>query len=298
MENYYEEIKHELVNNEIYSRVKDYSKNKYDLETRYNVGKLLTEAGKHYGDGILKEYAEKLVVEVDKQYNERTLRRIRQFYNKFNENEIWSQMATELSWSHYVELFPIKDLNKLKYYIQKTINNNLSRNKLRELIKSNEYERLPKETKEKLSRNIETTLPDVIKDPIIINNPNNIEVIKEHTLQLLIMENLFSFLKELGEGFTYVGNEYPIKIGDNYNYIDILLFNIKYNSYVVIELKIGKLKKEYIGQIETYMNYIDKKIKEITNNKTIGIILCRENNKFIMEYSSDKRIISREYILN
>ena len=298
MENYYEEIKHELINNEIYSRVKDYSKNKYDLETRYNVGKLLTEAGKHYGDGILKEYAEKLVIEVDKQYNERTLRRIRQFYNKFNENEIWSQMATELSWSHYVELFPIKDLNKLKYYIQKTINNNLSRNKLRELIKSNEYERLPKETKEKLSRNIETTLPDVIKDPIIINNPNNIEVIKEHTLQLLIMENLFSFLKELGEGFTYVGNEYPIKIGDNYNYIDILLFNIKYNSYVVIELKIGKLKKEYIGQIETYMNYIDKKIKEITNNKTIGIILCRENNKFIMEYSSDKRIISREYILN
>ena len=300
MKNYYEEIKHELINNEVYSRVKDYSKNKHDLETRYNVGKLLIEAqgGEErakYGDGLIKEYSKKLTKELGKQYNVSDLKRMRQFYLMIRKGVA---LPHQLSWSHIISLLPINNVNKINYYINMTIKSNIGYRELRNRIKSNEYERLPKETKEKLSNNIDPTLPDIIKDPIIINNPNNIEVIKEKTLQLLIMENLFSFLKELGEGFMYVGNEYPIKIGDNYNYIDILLFNIKYNSYVVIELKLGKLKKEHIGQIETYMNYIDKNIKEITNNKTIGIILCRENDKFIMEYCSDNRIISREYILN
>ena len=300
MKNYYEEIKHELINNEVYSRVKDYSKNKHDLETRYNVGKLLIEAqggeGRaKYGDGIIKEYSKKLVNDVGKQYTITSLKRMRQFYLLIQKG---ATLSHQLTYSHYLELIPYYDIKKINYYISVIINKRITVRYLRKLIKSNEYERLPKETKEKLLYNIDPTLPDIIKDPIIINNPNNIEVIKEKTLQLLIMENLFSFLKELGEGFTYVGNEYPLKIGDNYNYIDILLFNIKYNSYVVIELKLGKLKKEHIGQIETYMNYIDKNIKERTNNKTIGIILCKENNKFIIEYCSDERIISREYIIS
>ncbi len=300
MKNYYEEIKHELINNEVYSRVKDYSKNKHDLETRYNVGKLLIEAqggeGRaKYGDGIIKEYSKKLVNDVGKQYTITSLKRMRQFYLLIQKG---ATLSHQLTYSHYLELIPYYDIKKINYYISVIINKRITVRYLRKLIKSNEYERLPKETKEKLLNNIDPTLPDIIKNPIIINNPNNIEVIKEKTLQLLIMENLFSFLKELGEGFTYVGNEYPLKIGDNYNYIDILLFNIKYNSYVVIELKLGKLKKEHIGQIETYMNYIDKNIKEITNNKTIGIILCKENNKFVMEYCSDERIISREYIIS
>ncbi len=300
MKNYYEEIKHELINNEVYSRVKDYSKNKHDLETRYNVGKLLIEAqggeGRaKYGDGIIKEYSKKLVNDVGKQYTITSLKRMRQFYLLIQKG---ATLSHQLTYSHYLELIPYYDIKKINYYISVITNKRITVRYLRKLIKSNEYERLPKETKEKLLNNIDPTLPDIIKNPIIINNPNNIEVIKEQTLQLLIMENLFSFLKELGEGFTYVGNEYPLKIGDNYNYIDILLFNLKYNSYVVIELKLGKLKKEHIGQIETYMNYIDKNIKEITNNKTIGIILCKENNKFVMEYCSDERIISREYIIS
>ena len=104
-------------------------------------------------------------------------------------------------------------------------------------------------------------------------------------------------MKELGNSFCFISSEYKIKIGDRYNYIDLLLYNIEFNCYVVIELKITELKKEYIGQIEVYMNYIDNNLKTITQDKTIGIIICKKDNKFIMEYCSDKRIISKEYEL-
>ena len=101
----------------------------------------------------------------------------------------------------------------------------------------------------------------------------------------------------MGSSYTYVGNEYPIKLGDRYNYIDLLLFNIEYNCYVVVELKVTELKKAHIGQIEVYMNYIDNNLKRINHNKTIGIIIVRENNEYIIKYSSDERIIAREYMV-
>ena len=101
----------------------------------------------------------------------------------------------------------------------------------------------------------------------------------------------------MGEGFTFVKNEYKIKIGNNYNYIDLLLYNYIFNCFVVIELKVTELKKEHIGQIEVYMNYVDKNLREITQDKTIGIIICKKDNKFIMEYCSDSRILAKEYKL-
>ena len=104
-------------------------------------------------------------------------------------------------------------------------------------------------------------------------------------------------MKELGNGFCYIGNEYKIKIGDRYNYIDLLLFNYEYNCYVVVELKVTELKKEHIGQIEIYMNYIDNNLRKINQEKTIGIIICKKDNKYVIEYYSDSRIISREYEL-
>ena len=100
--------------------------------------------------------------------------------------------------------------------------------------------------------------------------------------------NISSFLKELGNGFSFIDNEYKIKIGNNYNYIDLLLYNFIFKCFVVIELKVTELKKEHIGQIEVYMNYIDKNVKYITDDKTIGIIICSKNNQFIIEYSSDE----------
>ena len=188
-------------------------------------------------------------------------------------------------------------LKKINYYINKSIKYNLSVRKLRELIKSNEYERLPESTKEKLITNDDTTIGDIIPNPIIIRNKNNIEVVKEKALQQLILDDIPSFLEQLGNGFTFIKNEYPIRLGDTYNYIDLLLFNIIYNCYVVIELKMGELKKDNIGQILTYMNYIDNNIKLVNHNNTVGIILTRKDNKYIAEYCSNYKILSREYII-
>ena len=104
-------------------------------------------------------------------------------------------------------------------------------------------------------------------------------------------------MKELGNSFSFIGSEYKIKLGDAYNYIDLLLFNIEYNCYVVVELKATELKKEHIGQIQVYMNYIDENLRKITQDKTIGIIICRQDNKYVIKYCSDERIIAREYLL-
>ena len=104
-------------------------------------------------------------------------------------------------------------------------------------------------------------------------------------------------MQELGTGFCFISNEYPIKLGNKYNYIDLLLYNIDFNCYVVVELKVTKLKKEHIGQIEVYMNNIDRKLKRFYLDKTIGIIICKDNNEYIIEYCSDKKIIARKYEL-
>ena len=294
--NYYDEIKNELVNNEIYKRVKDYSKNKHDLSTYYNVGKLLSEAGKSYGDGIIKEYSKRLTSELGKKYDVRTLRRIRQFYLFFKEQK-WSPVATELTWSHYCELFLIKDIDEIRYYIDISISQNLSRNELRNRIKSKEYERLDNKTKEKLINKEDTLVSDFIKDPIIINNCLNYIEISEKALKELILNDLDNFLKQLGNGFCYIENEYKIKIGNTYNYIDILLFNYQFNCFVVVELKVTELKKEHIGQIEIYMNYIDKNVKRIDMSNTIGLIISKYKNEYIIEYSSDNRIKVTTYLI-
>ena len=149
----------------------------------------------------------------------------------------------------------------------------------------------------KLISNEQPLLPDLVKNPILIKNTNKYTEISEKVLQQIILEDIKNFMQELGSGFSFISNEYPIKIGNNYNYIDLLLFNIEFNCYVVVELKVTRLKKEHIGQIEVYMNYIDKNLKKSNQDRTIGIIICKENNEYIIEYCSDKRIISREFEL-
>ena len=292
--NYYDEIKNELVNNEITKKVKDYSKNRSDLNTYYNVGKLLTEAGKHYGEGIIKEYSKRLTSEFGKGYTFTSLTRMKKFYNLI---EKLATVSQHLSYGHYVELLPYSDIDKINYYIKITEEQNLSVRELRERIKNNEYERLDEETKKKLKNKEELKVPDLVKNPIKIRNINDYNEISERVLQKLILEDIPSFLKELGNGFCFIDNEYKIKIGDRYNYIDLLLFNYQFNCFVVVELKVTELKKEHIGQIEFYMNYIDKNLKKINQNKTIGIIICKKENKYVIEYCSDDRIIAREYEL-
>ena len=291
--NYYKEIKEKLINNELNKKVKNYSINKSDLTTYYNVGKILAQAGKHYGEGIIKEYSKRLTRKLGKGYTTTNLKYYRQFY-------IFSKSHTvcdELSWSHYRTLLSISNENEIEYYILICRKQNISVRKLHEIIKSKEYERLPEKTKKKLITKGERKVEDLVKNPILIKNINKYENISEKLLQRLILEDIPSFLKELGSGYTFIENEYKIKIGNTYNYIDLLLYNIEFNCYVVVELKVTELKKEHIGQIEVYMNYIDNNLRKINQDKTIGIIICKKDNKYIIEYSSDERILSREYQL-
>ena len=292
--NYYNEIKTELINNEITKRVKDYSKNRSDLNTYYNVGKLLSEAGKHYGEGIIKEYSKRLTSEFGKGYTFTSLTRMKKFYNLI---EKLATVSQHLSYGHYVELLPYSDIDKINYYIKITEEEKLSVRELRQKIKSNEYERLDEETKKKLKNKEELKVPDLVKNPIQIRNTSDYNEISEKVLQKLILEDIPSFLKELGNGFSFIDSEYKIKIGDRYNYIDLLLYNIKYKCYVVVELKVTELNSNHTGQIQKYMNYIDKNIKSIDDNKTVGIIICKKENKYVIEYCSDDRIIAREYEL-
>ena len=289
--NYYNDIKQELINNEINRKVKNYSINKSDLNTYYNVGKMLSEAGKHYGEGIIREYSKRLTLELNKKYSYRSLNYMVRFY----ELQKVQSLTANLSWGHWIELLAIKDVNKIKYYIKQIEILCLTTRQLREKIKSKEYERLDENTKNKLVEKAASTVFDYVKNPILIKNINNYECVSEKILQKLILEDIPSFMEELGTGFSFIGNEYKIKLGNNYNYIDLLLFNIEFNCYVVIELKVTELKKEHIGQIQVYMNYIDNNLRKINQDKTIGIIICKKENKYIIEYCSDNRIIARRY---
>ena len=291
--NYYNEIKNKLIDNEIYGKVKDYSKERNKVITYFEIGKLLSEAGGRYGDNIIDEYSKKLVMEVGKKYNKRTLFRMKQFYNIFNDEKV-STLWTQLTWSHLRLLFNL-ELDSINYYIQVVINKHLSVRELEFKIKTNEYKRLPIEVRKKLITKDKIEVNELVPNPILIRNKNNIEIVTEKTLHNLILEDIESFMKELGNSYSFIGSEYKIKIGDICHYIDLLLFNIKYNCYVVVELKVTEFKVEYISQVQKYMNYIDKNIKEISNNNTMGILICKRENKFVIEYCSDERITVREY---
>ena len=294
--NYYNEIKNELINNEINRTVKNYSINRSDLNSYYNVGKMLSEAGKHYGEGIIKEYSQKLKFDLNKNYSVRLLYRMLKYYNFVSEGKV-PTVSAKLSWSHYDEILRFDDISKITYYIKISEEQNLSIRQLRNRIKSNEYERLPESAKNKIISKDESNVVDFVKNPILIKNSNKYDIFSEKVLQKLILEDIENFLDELGNGFTFIKSEYPIKLNDRYNYIDFLLYNIKYKCYVAVELKITELKKEHTGQIMTYMNYIDKNVKTIEENDTVGIIICKQDNEYVIKYCSDDRIIARVYEL-
>ena len=211
--NYYNQIKEELINNEVYKKAKDYSKNRSDLTTYYNVGKLIVEAQggekrAKYGYNLIKEYSEELTKEIGGGYSTRSLKSMRKFYLFVQKGQT---MSAQLAWGHYVELLKFNDVNKINYYIDISNKLNLSVRELRIKIKNKEYERLEKETKYKLITQEEPKVNDFIKNPILIKNSYNFTKITESLLKQLILEDLDNFLTELGEGFTYIKNEYKIK---------------------------------------------------------------------------------------
>ncbi len=242
-----------------------------------------------HGNKLIKEYSEKLTKELGKGYTERNLRNMRRFYLKFQK---WHALRTELSWTHYRILITLENTQAIRYYINISITQNLSYRELKEKIKSKEYERIG--YKEELE---EPKINTLIKNPIIIKTNNETKKVNEYMLHQLLLENISDFLHELGVGFAYINDEVKIKIGNRYNYIDFLLFNYKYNCFVVIELKVTEMKAEYIGQVTKYINYVNKHIKEPFNDNTVGVIICKKENKFIMEYCTDDRIFTTTYEL-
>ena len=205
--NYYNEIKNKLINNEINRKVKSYSINKSDLNTYYNVGKILSEAGKHYGENIIGKYSEKLQKEIGTKYNYRTLYRMRKYYEIFKEPKL-TPLGSKLSWTHYRILISIKNTEEIIYYINQCILLNLTKRELEERIKNKEYERLDDTTKQKLINQEQPTIQEMIKNPIIIHSNKNNSKISEKDLQNIILENIPSFLEELGPKFAFIKNEY------------------------------------------------------------------------------------------
>ena len=293
--NYYNEIKETFVKNEIYKKVKDYSKNRSDLNTYFEVGRLIVEAQggearAKYGNRLIKEYSIRLTKELGKGYDVSNLKRMRKFYLLFQKGGAMRHQLYNLTWTHYRYLLPLNDINAIKYYIDISSMQNLSYRELRERIKSKEYERLGKNIDIEKSK-----VESLIKNPILIKVNNKNEKLTEYALHQSILENIDDFLKELGIGFTYVGSEVKIKLGDRYNYIDFLLFNTNFNCYVVVEFKITELKAEHIGQITKYIGYVDKNIRKSFHYETVGVIICKKENKYVMEYCTNPNIFVSTY---
>lgn len=290
----YNQIENKLLNHKIYQNIKDYSKIKEKMQTYLEVGELLNRIDIKYGKSIIKGYSSRLTIRFGKKYTVSLLYKIKQFYSIIQKVPT---LSGKLTWSHWYEMLSITDINEIVYYVIQCENNNIDVRGLRNKIKSKEYERLDNKTKYKLICQKEYNIVDFVKNPILIKNNYKYENISEKMLQKLILEDIPTFLKELGIGFSFIDNEYKIKMGDRYNYIDLLLYNIKYKCYVVIELKVTELNFSHTGQIQNYMNYIDKNVKSIEDNKTVGIIICKRENKYVIEYCSDKRIVAKHYEL-
>lgn len=276
-DNYLDHIRNEIITTETKVLVREYKNNLDKLTRNYNIGKELTLAGKHYGESIVKKYANILTKEFGKGYKAAELRKMRAFYVLIQK---CGALHRTLSWNHYLKLLPLNEINELNYYINITIRDNLSYRNLSLRIKSDEYHRLSPVTRDKLETNKKIKSGEEVLNPIIVRTNNLKEKFTEKVLQEMIMNDLSNFLRQLGSGFSFIDREYKVQIGNTFNYIDILLYNYIRNCFVVVELKITELKKEYLGQIKTYMNIVDKEIKKSTHNKTIGILITKEMNDF------------------
>ena len=297
-EKYFEEIEHLIKNSEINKRVRKIEENHSLVETYWNVGRLIVEAQggskkTKYGNELIKKWSIKLTDTYGKGYDTTNLKRFRQFYLTFRNG---GAVRHQLNWTHIRRILPIKDENKRNYYINLCIRNHLSERELAKEITSNSYERLvDKPEKIEIELPKKYLITSDMKNPIII--PIQRKINNEYDLELNILANLDYFFKQLGSGFAYIAHQYKL-IKDNHNYfMDILLFNIELNCYIVVELKLRSLKKEDKAQMEFYMKLVDEQVKKPFHNKTIGIIITKESNHFIVNFVKDEDIIPLYYEL-
>ncbi len=294
-QDYYIEIESYIKKNELNKKIRILEENYDTLNNYWNIGKLLVELQNgekraNYGDELIKKWSIEFTKRYGKGYNRANLFKFRQFYLAF---PIISPLGRQLTWSHIREVLPIKDPNKRNYYLNLCIERKLSKRKLIEEIKSNSYERLINKPNhiEIIFPKKEYSILDGMKNPIIIKIDKNKSIKSERDLELTILSEIEFILTQFGSGFTFVGSEYKI---NNYR-IDILLFNYELNCFVVVELKLRKLKIEDKAQVEMYMKLVDDNLKKSFHNKTIGIIINKESDKFIANFIRSERVFPLEY---
>jgi len=316
----FEEIK-QLVNN---SRERVYTAvNTEMLNLYWNIGKIIMEIQQgneraNYGKNILEKLSEKLTREFGRGFSVDSLERMRKFYNMFKNPQhccgnskypIWKTVSSELSWSHYLELIKIDDENKRNFYLKETINSKWSVRELQRQIASLLYERLI------LSKNKNKVLElsqkgqvlkesrDLVKDPFVLEFLD----IKENTdyletdLEKNILKHLKEFLLELGKGFMFVGSQVRITLEEDHFYPDLVFYNRLLKCFVIIDLKIGKITHQDIGQMQMYINYYDREIKSNDENYTVGILLSTEKNETVVKYTlpeDNKNIFASRYKLH
>ena len=275
----------------------DYFKNKDLVNNYFEIGKLLIEAQggeEHdtYGNKLIKTWSVELTEKFGKGYDASNLRRFRQFYSEF---KMCGTVCHTLTWSNIRILLPIKNENKRNYYINMCIKKNLSARELKKEIKNNAFERLSLADKENIKlisdKNEVLTIKDTLKDPVLIPINEDLDNVSEEKLAKIIRKELEIFLLELGHGYAYIGKE--VRMGESY--CDLLFFNTEFLCYVVIELKTRKIKKEDIGQLEYYVNYVDENMKKESFNPTIGVLVAKEGNYLVMKYCTNKNIYKTTY---
>ncbi|MDX8337407.1 PDDEXK nuclease domain-containing protein [Candidatus Cetobacterium colombiensis] len=285
------------------------SVNKELIFLYYEIGKIIlkNQSQKGWGSKIIENLAEDLRKEFPnmKGLSLRNLRYMRLFAKSYPV-EIVQQSVALLSWGHNIVLLDKVSSNKREWYAKKALENGWSRNVMVHQIESNLYERMLLEGK---THNFSQTLPDknselaaeTLKDPYIFDFLNLSESYLEKELEDSLVENITKFLLELGKGFAYVGRQYHLEVGGEDFYIDLLFYHLKLRSYIVIELKTGKFKPEYAGKMNFYLSAVDDLLKHKDDNKSIGIILCKDKNTTIAEYAlrdNSKPIGVSEYRLS
>ena len=301
-EKYYNEITSIIERVEVNSRVRQLRDNSDKLQAYWNIGKLIVEAQQgearaKYGNALINKWSIKLEKIYGKNYSSRELRNMRRFYLVFPK---WCSVST-ISWTHYRYILTIKNENERNYYINQVILNNLSVRELINEIKNKAFERLSYADKENIklinSSNYTLTIKDMIKDPILLKIDKKLNKLDEKIIHKYLIDMVESRFLELGMGFALVGHEYKITVENHTFRIDLLFLNVKLNAYIVIEIKTREMKIKDCDQISFYTSLIDSKIKEPTNNKTIGLLIVKEKDSFVLKYATNKELLVSTYKL-
>jgi predicted nuclease of restriction endonuclease-like (RecB) superfamily len=296
--NFYQEIKELLYSakNRVYQTI-----NTTMTQTYFQIGKRIVEEEQggeiraEYGSALLKNLSSELIKEFGKGYSEQNLKNMRQFYLIYQKRQTVSS-EFKLSWSHYIFLTRIENINERNFYEIESIENSWSLRELKRQFDSGLFERLKlssdKQKVKELSLNgqVIQTAQDLIKDPYILEFVGLPELssYSESELEQKLIDKLEHFLLELGKGFTFVARQKRITIDEKHFKVDLVFYNRLLKSFVVIDLKIGELKHQDIGQMMMYVNYFDRFEKTDDENSTIGIILCKDKSKTLVELTLPK----------